>query len=395
MAGSDEFLATPEAIIRFAWSAPMRELASKVGISDVGLRKLLVDQNVALPPQGHWNRVHAGRSVAGPPAPPPRGPGEAGRIHLDSRFRGLVEETGPIPEDGPFLSAAVPENLDELQTLERKKIGRVPVAKDLGKPHPALRALLGREEKRRQKQVETGWRWDGPKWAGPLAQRQLLLLDSLFKALAQRDHSAWIRTGYEQLEIWCKIGSMQLELAFTHTGWKAAGRNADNGLRGDMSASTPMRLSLVHSRRTAVTSSWEDGSERLERRIGEIAADLIVAGEAAFRDHLVEMREWAEQTARWNEERRRAELEKLDKQRLSDLRASGALLREAAEIRTLVEQVRTAIRQSTIEVSDRQFQRWETWALGEADRLDPVKSGQILSHLCVPALDGDDCHAST
>ncbi len=118
-----------------------------------------------------------------------------------------------------------------------------------------------------------------------------------------------------------------------------------------------------------MTHFWDDGDERLERRIGAIAADLIVAGEAGFRDHLVEQREWDEQRVRWAQERRLAELEKLRAQRRTDLRASGELLRQAGEIRALVAQVRAATAE--------QLARWERWALAEADRLDPVKSGQV------------------
>ena len=34
--------------------------------------------------------------------------------------------------------------------------------------------------------------------------------------------------------------------------------------------------------------------------------------------------------------------------------------------------------------------RWEGLTLGQADRLDPVLSGQVLSHLAVPELDGEE-----
>lgn len=33
------------------------------GLSDVGLKKLLKSHGVVTPPQGHWNRVHAGKPV--------------------------------------------------------------------------------------------------------------------------------------------------------------------------------------------------------------------------------------------------------------------------------------------------------------------------------------------
>lgn len=97
MWSQDSFLARPEDVLAFAWSAPMRDLAGKIGISDVGLRKLLVTQGITLPPQGHWNRVHAGQKVGSPPKPEPRRAGESGRVRLDGRFRGLVPEAGFAP----------------------------------------------------------------------------------------------------------------------------------------------------------------------------------------------------------------------------------------------------------------------------------------------------------
>lgn len=79
----------------------MRDLAATIGISDVGLKKLLKAHGIVTPPQGHWNRVHADRPVTAPPKPPARGPGESGRVRLDPRFRGHVPEAAPVPEEGP------------------------------------------------------------------------------------------------------------------------------------------------------------------------------------------------------------------------------------------------------------------------------------------------------
>jgi hypothetical protein len=38
------------------------------------------------------------------------------------------------------------------------------------------------------------------------------------------------------------------------------------------------------------------------------------------------------------------------------------------------------------------LEAWQHWALGEADRIDPVVSGQIFSHLRPPSLDHADEH---
>ena len=41
-----DFMAGIAAVTEFAWSAPMRDLAARVGISDVGLKKLLHAQGM-------------------------------------------------------------------------------------------------------------------------------------------------------------------------------------------------------------------------------------------------------------------------------------------------------------------------------------------------------------
>eukprot|EP01041_Mallomonas_annulata_P024361 gene24361-45089_t len=112
--GQNDIYVSPDALQQFAWSAPMRNLAAKVGISDVGLKKFLKAHEIVAPPQGHWNRVHAGQPVKDCPATEARRPGQSGRIRVDSRFQGLIQEAGRFPVNGPFTSAAVPEDLEKL-----------------------------------------------------------------------------------------------------------------------------------------------------------------------------------------------------------------------------------------------------------------------------------------
>lgn len=386
MSWSENYLARPEDVIAFAWSAPMRDLAAKVGISDVGLRKLLVSAGVILPPQGHWNRVHAGRKVPLPPKPKPRGPGESGRVELDKRFRGLVPEAGRIPEDGPFASAAVPEDLADLRKLELKAIGRVSVSRDLERAHPALGQLLKREAQRREKTETSHWPWDRPEWDGPLAQRQLRIFDALLKTLSKRGLSAWSRYSQGELQVYVTIGPRHFQLGFSKSGHRGGERAPSR----ELPASTKLALSVDYKSRGGLTTTWSDGAQQLEKQIVSIAADIIVLGEDAFRHGLVEQREWEEQRRRWADEARRAELKRLEEKRLTDLRASGELLRQAEEIRALVARVGASARRGNASgVSEAQLARWEAWALVQADSLDPVLSGQVLTHLVVPELDKD------
>ena len=253
---ADSFLARPDDVITFAWSAPMRELAARIGISDVALRKLLTNQGIITPPQGHWNRVRAGRGVTLPPSPPARRPGEIGRVRLDSRFRDQVSEAGPLSEHGPFASKAVPEDLEALRAQELAALGRIAAPRDLARVHPGLDRLLRAEEARRVKAAASRWRWDEPHFDGPLAQRQLRLLSGLLFALARRGHAGQVWNDSQVLAARCTIGDAPLDLKFTVIG------NHRTELRGgislparDLPAKTPLRLELTQALRAKLTAA--------------------------------------------------------------------------------------------------------------------------------------------
>lgn len=386
----DHFLALPEDVITFAWSAPMRELAQRVGISDVGLKKLLRLQGIITPPQGYWNKVHAGKDVPAPPEPPPRGPGANGRVRLDGRFCGHVPEAGRMPVDGPFDSTRVPENLEELRRLERKALGKVTVPRDLARPHPGLSDVLGREEKRRAKFEKNEWAWDRPKHDHPLARRQLRIADGLLKALAKRDHQGSLCESETGFELVATVGDMGLTLTIEQIpDRRRASIQMDDRQVRELPASTPLKIGLRRSWRRGESTEWKDEAKaRLEPRLADIVASVIVAGEAAFRRSLVEAVEAERQQRAWQEEEWRREIARLEEQRLADLRSSGELLRQAEEIRILVARVEKAMLQgSAPSISRERVACWKTWALAQADALDPVVSLQVLKHLHVPELD--------
>ncbi len=56
---------------RMVWEEPLSKLAPRLGLSDVGLRKISKRQNSPLPPQGHWAKAPGRRSVRLTPLPRP------------------------------------------------------------------------------------------------------------------------------------------------------------------------------------------------------------------------------------------------------------------------------------------------------------------------------------
>jgi hypothetical protein len=145
---------------------------------------------------------------------------------------------------------------------------------------------------------------------------------------------------------------------------------------------------------------WQDGAAgKLETKIVEIVARVIVAGarraicttkrsgyrkrasRERFRRGLKEAEQRAEEHRRWQEQRRREEIERRNAERLKHLRNIGELLRQAEDLRALIARVRGAVVDGSVEVDRARLEEWERWASAEADRLDPILSGQVLTHL--------------
>lgn len=384
--GSSDILVLPQHLQDFAWSAPMRDLAAKIGLSDVGLKKLLKSHRVITPPQGHWNRVHAGKPVPKSPKLPARRPGETGRIHVDHRFANVLTPVEPMPSWGPFSSAAVPEDLDELYDQELKAIGRVAVPRNLVRFHHGLAPIFKQEERRRTKFAASNWSWDAPKFESALDQRRFRILNAIFMALSKRGHGGRASERDGRIDATAIVGDMGVDLDIVIAGKHRTVREYGRDVPArDLPASTPLSLVIDGQRDRPGETVWQDDAAgKLETKIAEIVARIIVAGEARFRRGLREAEQRAEEHRRWQEQRRREEIERRNAERLKHLRNSGNLLSQAEDLRGLIARVRGAVVDGTVGVDQARLEEWERWASAEADRLDPILSGQIMTHLAPP-----------
>jgi leucyl aminopeptidase len=138
----------------------------------------------------------------------------------------------------------------------------------------------------------------------------------------------------------------------------------------------------------AALPSWEDKpGDKLERHLREIAAAIIVFAEQSLREHAASSHAWsierkekaqeAERQRIAEEERKRAERQaKLEQARIDHLLGQARALHQAEQIRAYVRAVENLDRQTPCPMTPEEFATWSTWALEQADRIDPVRSGR-------------------
>lgn len=217
----------------------------------------------------------------------------------------------------------------------------------------------------------------------PLAQRKLRILNALFHARAGREHGGRIHDRHGELNAGAIVGStwvgITLEIAGRHRTVLARGYQRP---APDLPASTPLVLSVDGFFAREAAESWRDeGSNRIEAHLAEVTAAIIVAGERGYRRGLKEAEEREEQFRLQQEQARRDRQAAIDAGRLEELRHSGELLRQADDIRALVARLTAAVHAGDQEVDPARLAQWAEWAMSYADRLDPVRSGQLLAQI--------------
>jgi hypothetical protein len=146
-------------------------------------------------------------------------------------------------------------------------------------------------------------------------------------------------------------------------------------------------LGSVHHRSTPEVS-WEDSNEKkLERSLAEIAVAVVVKAEQRYRsgciygrNRLIEQKaEVEKQLIEEQRERERKEREAIERERrrrVDELLQLASDFKMAETIRSCVATMRNAPQEVGIRAQP--LDVWVSWALGEADRIDPIRNGRFL-----------------
>ena len=151
-----------------------------------------------------------------------------------------------------------------------------------------------------------------------------------------------------------------------------------------------MRLTILDRDGTPATGrSWEDtDAARIEDHLGEILVTLIVAGERYYRSraqaqyewrlqHRAELQEEVRQRHAEDARRERERLAKIERERLERLFNAASAWRQAADLRAFIDAVRAANRDTTAPEALERLTRWTADAQAAADRLDPLRTGEL------------------
>jgi hypothetical protein len=385
-----------EELHALVWSHPMRSLAKLLGISDVALAKHCRKALVPVPPRGWWARKEAGKRVEVQSLPPlpfamanyfpaiDRDAVAASTVQSAAAPNGDESSALPVFRDIAAVSA-------EIQAAVRA----IKVPATLTSPHPIVARLLKQDSLRAPSKHEFGYLSDyyGPKFAKPIQQRRLRILSCVLAELERLGCKIRGSThAGEQFSI--RIGGRWTYILFAVEGGSSRTQYYRDRQSYKQSDAERLRFDLTDDDRgyKPPARTWREDHGPLEHRCSEIVCGIFLQVEE-------DARKWAlwlhndkiQQRAREAKEAKlaaeKAEVDRIAREkaaaaaRIKQLIDGADALERAARIRRYVASVRTETAKRADSASTESLEAWADWALAEADRIDPVVSGQFLEGL--------------
>ena len=357
---------------RMVWEEALLKLAPKLGLSDVGLRKICKRHNIPLPPQGYWARSPERRSPNGTPLPqpdrdwelefiiPPQATPE-GQSELEEKF-------------GPQIAAeALPEN-------------QITVVANPEPRHPMTKAVGKRLEKARADQhgaitcaISAAFRVRVPRAS---VDRALGIIDALATAFDARGLA--IEKGPDNGFAGVRVGGQLLHISLEETSSRQVHRATDaekeairrRGYNSapvyDFRPSGNMTIKIDNTWQTGVQGSWRDTpARRIEERLNEVVAGLY---RAAYAMDIKERKEAERQRRVDAENARRAALRaerESEAKFFAQFEASATAWHRAEMLRGFAATVEAKARQADGTLPDDKT-AWVARARRLADRVDPL-----------------------
>jgi hypothetical protein len=354
------------------WKEPMARLATKYGLSDVGLAKICSKFDIPRPPRGYWAKLQHGQSPRQFKLPDPDRNDEIEiRIVPDDKRQEAVSILGDVQvEAEPHIEAT--DSLRGAHDLIRSGREQLESAKTnsdriIDAPHDAILKL---------------------RVSRNCLRRALLILDALFKAIESR--------GYQVKSGPCLCAfDVEIGFAISEQLDRVREEPEDVDLEGDYhfghsrfreSRVPSGRLELRITDGSRVDNSrhvWRDGKKPIEERLNQFLQKLIEA--AAYTKN--QQDRWAEaerlRQVKAAERERQRQLYKEELAHVEALRQEASNWHQSQIIRQYVEAARRAELEPGARLDpESDLAKWIEWATQQADRMDPLVESppSILDH---------------
>jgi hypothetical protein len=360
-------------------------------VSSVALAKTCRQMHVPVPPRGYWARKAAGKSViniALQPRPPGLGDETmigGGRYWRYQTTLSRDEILSPLPPQ-PYFEEPIQAVRNRVETT----VGKVVMPKGLEHPHAIVARLLRQDDVRREKQKGTSYIsiFDAVRYDSPIQKRRLRILSTVFMAVASCGGRAetYGGTPYDGPvnDFVVTVGHQAVRLRASVVDTR---RRSGKGPDAKTTTEQKLLIALDPGEDGRPDGRvWEDDEKSLEQQVRDIAVTIMVKGEEQHRAGVLRAYQWrvqqqADLIERMRKEREEAERqarerqEELERKRVDRLLGEAEGLRKAREIRRYVEDVLAANRSALEPVPESEINAWSSWALAQADRIDPIQSG--------------------
>ena len=359
------------------WSEPMRRLAARYGLSDVGLAKICRKYDIPRPPRGYWAMKEHGKAPSQTPLPRPT---DTAAITLRD------------PETCRLSSLDLQETVEKKAAAEETCEARIEVAESLHGSHALVRQANQELQAAETDEDRLIVLPETPSLSVSVSKaslrRALLIMDALLKGLEQRDYEVAAGPSARILDISVHFSiteelDIQREQPAEHEldGYYEFGHSRFQTKR------VPSGRLVLHLDGADADSaggcqrSWRDAKkQRIEDCLNKFVAGMVRF--AARKKQYEEERERRAQKLREEEQHRKEEADhRAEKRRL--------MLAEQARVTSLMQDAQTWMTSQTlrryieakrqrylvehgrIEPND-DFAHWLAWAIQQADRLDPI-----------------------
>lgn len=378
---------TREELYELVWREPKRSLAEKLGVSDVAIGKTCRKAGIPVPERGYWARKDAGKPTI-QPSLPPRFPGLSNSLTIGAeRFRYSRSTSAdllnqPLPPAPEFS-----ESLASVRERVTKIVGKVAYPIIQSRSHPLIKKLLAKDDERRKEYQIRGYHWDKPHFDTPIQKRRLRIYNAIFLATQQISCKPEISTSSYEREhnsatVYVGDQSIHFTLKEISSTTKKNDPSKDN--------KSYLALSVANSHVDSDTTfTWQDSKDSpIEKSLTEIVIAIVLTGEMNYRAWVIHQHEWlikhredlleAKRLRIIAEEKAAQERkERQERERIEQLLSEADSLIRAEKIRDYVEKV--LANAENIDTNNDKIQEWAAWALGQADRIDPIIKLSFIS----------------